>query len=316
MIVLSCLNYLALSCWKHESDCRVAANGSALRNPYCIVCHVLFYFLLTQEFYDSPNNLARVDVYNDGRSGVRSGPISLIRDSARGIDYIINRQLNNCTVIPRDDESFYFQTLQGDSDLVASLGTPVDLLTFAQLLQEYTYEGVTNVRGVDVDAWIGLQRSVPFQFDVGTATVRNGTWELFYTRPGWRITGDRAVTTDPVLWRINLSGDLSFTNATDNTTSSGLYTTTYDIFDFSSEEPDFDVFDVSTCFSPSEYHVLSLAVPGHVQGLNFSRLRNNLRAAIVDYAKIQPLQVGNIQVIGCRCSGVGTSCGLGGAKVY
>ena len=185
---------------------------------------MLFYFLLTQEFYDSPNNLARVDVYNDGRSGVRSGPISLIRDSTRNIDYIINRQLNNCTVIPRDDDSFYFQTLQGDSDLVASLLTPVDLLTFAQLLQ-YTYEGVTNVRGVDVDAWIGLQRSVPFQFDVGTATVRNGTWELFYTRPGWRITGDRTVTTDPVIWRINLSGDILFLNATDNTTSRRVETT-------------------------------------------------------------------------------------------
>ena len=260
---------------------------------------MLFYFLLTQEFYDSPNNLARVDVYNDGRSGVRSGPISLIRDSDRSIDYIINRQLNNCTVIPRDDESFYFQTLQGDSDLVASLVTPVDLLTFARQLQ-YMYEGVTNVRGVDVDAWIGLQPVVPFQFAVGTVTITNGTWELFYTRPGWTITGDRNVTTDPVLWRINLSGDLLFTNATDNTTSSGFYSATYDIFDFSSEEPDFDVFDVSACFSPSEYHVLSLAVPGHEQGLNFSRLRNNLRSAFVNYSNIQPLQVGNIQVIGCR----------------
>ena len=114
--------------------------------------------------------------------------------------------------------------------------------------------------------------------------------------PGWRITSDRTVTTDPVLWRINLSGDLSFTNATDNTTSSGLYSATYDIFDFSSEEPDFDVFDVSTCFSPSEYHVLSLAVPGHEQGLNFSQLRKNIRSAIVSYSNIQPLQVGNIQV--------------------
>jgi len=240
-----------------------------------------------------------VDVYNDGRSGGRPGPISLIRDSARNIDYIINRQLNNCTVVPRDEDTVYFQTLEGDSDLLASILTPVDSLTFAQLL-EYTYEGVTNVRGVDVDAWIGQQPTFTFQFAVGEATVRNGTWELFFTRPGWRITGDRTVTTEPALWRVNLVGNLSLIAARDNTITNGIYSATYDIFDFSSEEPDFDVFDVSACSSPSEYHVLSLAVPGHVQGLSFSQLRNNLRVAIVDYAKIQPLQVGNIQVIGCR----------------
>ena len=236
-----------------------------------------------------------MDVYNDGRSGGSPGPISLIRDTARSIDYIINRQLNNCTVIPRDDDAAYFQTLEGDSDLLALLLTPVDLLTFAQLFQ-YAYEGVTNVRGVDVDAWIGLQPVSTFEFSIGQGVVRNGTWELFATRPGWRITGDRTVTTEQVIWRIRITGNISFTFARDNTTISGLYSATYDIFDFSSEEPDFDIFDVSTCFSPSEYHVLSLAVPGHEQGLNFSQLRRNLRNAIVSYSTIQPLQVGNIQV--------------------
>jgi len=222
-----------------------------------------------------------VDVFYGGSEGDSPGQISLIRDSAHGIDYIINRQLNNCTVMPLNDDITYFHAVEGDSNFVAELLTPGNLVGFASEFP-YSYEGVTNIRGVDVDAWIGLQPAVPFRFSVGTATVRNGTWELFYTRPGWRITGDRTVTTDPVLWRINLSGDILFLNATDNTTSSGFYSTTYDIFDFSSEEPDFDIFDVSTCFSSSEYHVLSLAVPGHEQGLNFSQLQRNLRTAIVE----------------------------------
>ena len=93
-----------------------------------------------------------------------------------------------------------------------------------------------------------------------------------------------------------MNAHATYTNYTDNVTTSGDISGVYDIFDFSSEEPDFDVFDISTCFSPSEYHILSLAVPGHEQGLNFSQLRNNIRSAIVDYSKIQPLQVGNIQV--------------------
>ena len=226
--------------------------------------------------------------------GDSPGKISLIRDSAHNIDYIINRQLSNCTVIPHNDEAAYFQSLEGNSDLLAQLVTPADLLNFTQQF-EYAYEGVTNIRGVDVDAWISIQPMGILRFTIGEVVVRNGTLELFFTRPGWRITSDRTVTTDPVIWRIRISGDLLLTNGRTNSATSGFYSAMYNIFDFSSEEPDFDVFDVSACFSPSEYHVLSLAVPGQQQGLNFSQLRKNLRSAIVDYAKIQPLQVGNIQ---------------------
>ena len=245
-----------------------------------------------------------MDVYYDGRQGDSPGPISLIRDSARDIDYVINRQLNNCTVMPLNDDFVYFNTLEGDSEYLTQIVSINNVLFFAPLLP-YSYEGVTNIRGVDVDAWIGMQpnlrEEVPtttFITIPGVLETRNGTWEVFATRPGWRITSDRTVTTDPVIWRIRITGNLSFTFARDNTTvtTSGIYSALYDIFDFSSEEPDFDMFDVSTCFSPSEYHVLSLAVPGHEQGLNFSQLRNNLRSAIVDYSTIQPLQVGNIQV--------------------
>ena len=223
------------------------------------------------------------------------GPLSIIRDLARNVEYIINRQINNCTVQRLDDEIVYFHTVEGTTDVVANTLTPVNLFFFAQQFT-YAYEGVTNIRGVDVDAWIGMQPDFSFPIpNVGMADLRNGTWELFSTRPGWRITGDRTVTTDPVIWRMRLHANVTFT-ATDNTTTIGIYSALYDIFDFSSEEPDFDSFDVSTCFSPTEYQVLSLAVPGHEQGLNFSQLRQNLRSAIVTYASVQPLQVGSIQV--------------------
>ena len=242
-----------------------------------------------------------MDVYFDGgtRAQDSPGPLTLIRDDARNIDYIINRQLNNCTVLPRDQDKKFFYSFDADSFLVAQLATPPQLITLARLFP-YAYEGVTNVRGVDVDAWIGTLPLFPYQFSnpglVGLLNVINPTFQVFFTRPGWRITSDRAVSTEPVLWRITVSAYFAYTNATDNATANGFSTGFFDIFDFSPEEPDFDVFDVSACFSPSEYHVLSLAVPGHEQGLNFSQLRQNLRSAIVNYSDIQPLQVGNIQV--------------------
>ena len=248
--------------------------------------------------------MLRVDVYYDGRSGGSAGPISIIRDYDRGIDHIINRQLNNCTVMLTDDDAVFFDTLEGPIDYLTQIVTITNLLFFAQLFP-YTYQGVTNIRGVDVDAWIGMQpdfRAVipqtAFITTPGVLELRNGNWTLYSTRPGWRITSDRSVSTDPVLWRIMYQGNLSFTFLRNNTnvTTSGIFGALHDIFDFSSEEPDFDVFDISTCFSPSEYHVLSLAIPGHEQGLNFSQLRRNIRNAIVTYSAIQPLQVGNIQV--------------------
>jgi len=220
-----------------------------------------------------------VDVYYDGRAGDSPGQLSIIRDSAFNIDYIINRQFSNCTVMPRDYDAIYFHALDGSSELVAELTTPPDLLSYFPLFS-YAYEGVTTVRGATVDAWIGLIPVISYQFTTpnlaGYLEARNLTFEVFFTRPGWRITNDRTVNTRSRLWRIIVSGYSTYTNATDNVTTSGDITGVYDIFDFSSEEPDFDIFDVSACFSPSEYHVLSLAVPGHEQGLNFSQLRKNL----------------------------------------
>jgi len=182
---------------------------------------------------------------------------------------------------------------------VADLSNPPDLLSYIPLFP-YVYEGVTNVREVSVDAWIGLISASPYEFTTpnlaGFLYVTNLTYEVFFTRPGWRITNDRTVTTKSTLLRLIVNADSMYTNYTDNVTTNGTISGVYDIIDFSTEEPDFDVFDISTCFSPSDYHILSLAVPGHEQGLNFSQLRNNLRAAIVDYSQIQPLQVGNIQV--------------------
>ena len=233
-------------------------------------------------------------MYNDGSAGFGPGLITLIRDYAHNIEYIINRRLNNCTV---KQINYLPEYVYPFSEFEVEIMTPNPLLNIAQVFP-FAYEGATNIRGVDVDVWVGRQPpgSLMFPNADGVVEGSNGMFRVFFTRPGWRITGDRAVTNEPVLWRVELRADTVFTNATDNTTTSGNVLELYDIFDFSSEEPDFDVFDVSTCFSPSEYHVLSLAVPGHEQGLNFSQLRRNLRSAIVKYSNIKSLQVGNIQV--------------------
>ena len=104
-------------------------------------------------------------MYYDGRAGDSPGQLNIIRDAALNIDYIINRQFSNCTVIERDYDAIilYFHSLEGSSDRVAELATPPELLLNVPLFP-YAYEGVTTVRGVTVDAWIGLIPVIPYEF--------------------------------------------------------------------------------------------------------------------------------------------------------
>ena len=143
-------------------------------------------------------------MYYAGRTGNRPGSISIIRDATLGVDYIIYRQLNNCTMLPRSVANFalYFQTFEGTSDMVASIASQEQILFFIPFFEPYSYEGVSTIRGVDVDSWIGFLESIrPIDMDVvllsGISVGVNVTFEIFFTRPGWRITNDRAVSSEP-----------------------------------------------------------------------------------------------------------------------
>ena len=69
-----------------------------------------------------------------------------------------------------------------------------------------------------------------------------------------------------------------------------------DLFDFSTEEPPYDVFDVSACSRPDDYYTLGLIIPGQEEGLDFGQLRRNIRTSVSNYTGLRPLQIGNIQV--------------------
>ena len=70
----------------------------------------------------------------------------------------------------------------------------------------------------------------------------------------------------------------------------------YNIFDFSSQEPNFDVFDTSFCSSPDDYIILSIIIPGQEEGLELGQLRRSIRIGLTDWAQIPRLQVANIKV--------------------
>ena len=127
--------------------------------------------------------------------------------------------------------------------------------------------------------------------------------EWFFTRPGWRITSDTSTTTDPVPWQLRLSGILNYVNDTGEMVVED-FNGLYDIFVFSTREPSFDVFDVSSvCVDSEDYHILRMVVPGHERGVvDLGQFRRGIRRSITEYASIFPLQVGSIEVSDLLCA--------------
>lgn len=246
---------------------------------------------IIREFYDLDQRLFRFDFFYNGRFGGEPGPATLIHDFNLDVQYFINRRLRSCSVSPINT-TFGFDVEVGDDGL-PQLKSPSDLFLLSNEFN-YSYEGVSNVRGVDVDSWVSIR---DFQRFSANSFLTDGLYEVFFTRPEWTVStlngnGNR----DPVPWRLKVSGVFNFTvNGTTNVTD---LTAVYDLFGFSVEEPSFDAFDTSVCFAPTEYHILTLAVPGNNSGVDLRQLRRNVRLAIADFADIPPLQIGNIQVLG------------------
>ena len=211
--------------------------------------------------------------------------------------YFINWYLSNCSVFPLINNFTNIASKAGPNNRL-QIKSPSELLFLTNDFN-YSYEGVTTIRGVDVDAWIAVRD----QIQLSQANLTNGVVEWFFTRPGWRITSDTSTTTDPVPWQLRLSGILNYVNDTGDMVVED-FNGLYDIFVFSTREPSFDVFDVSSvCVDSEDYHILRMVVPGHERGVvDLGQFRRGIRRSITEYASIFPLQVGSIEVSDLLCA--------------
>jgi hypothetical protein len=247
-----------------------------------------------EEFYDLGFNLFRTDFYSKGLYGLAKGPFTLIHDFNLKTQYLINRQYRNCSVTEITLDNQLFDAV--DEDGQPTLASPAQLF---QLTNEfnYSYEGVTTVRGVEVDSWLSYREFIEYP---GEYNVSDVLYELFFTRPEWTVGSySFADSSQPSLWRVKVSGLYSFSNSTTNLTETQNFSATYDTFAFNRGEPNLDVFDTSACVPPSQYYIVSLHLPVDVGvQVDFSQLPRNVRAELALSTGVRPLQIGNIQVIG------------------
>ena len=246
-----------------------------------------------QEFYDLPHKLFRIDVFNRGnRRGAVPEPISIIHDFDTSVQYVISNRIINCSAKPLSQASPFFFDVTTDDKGTLQLVSPNNFFFLGSEFN-YSYEGVSNIRGVDVDSWVSVR---DFEKVAEAVNLTDTIYEVFFTRPGWIYTTDRSVNTDPVPWRIKITGGVSYLNSSDNSIVKVKGTYEMDFFDFSTDEPPYDVFDISSCSAPEDFYTMVLIIPGQERGIDFGQLRRNIRTSVTNYTGLRPLQIGNIQV--------------------
>ena len=244
-----------------------------------------------QEFYDIKNELFRIDYYDTGESDLPEGAYTLIHQFNLEKEFIINRQHRNCTISDIKAERG-FDTVVEDGK--ARLASPRDLLLLTNDFN-YTYGGVSTVRGVNVESWISYRE---FEDLGGDTNLTDAVYEIFFTRPEWKVgTASSAPSAKPIPWQLRIAGTITFVNDSTNLTQSQNISSTFDFFGFNSGEPDIDAFDTSVCVPPGDYYSVGIVLPVNGIWVDFSLLPRNIRVAVFEFTELEfPLQIGNIHV--------------------
>ena len=233
-----------------------------------------------------------MDFYSDGDEDdgdLSIGPHTFIQDFSLETQYVIDRRYGNCSINAIKPEGSFDITVNNGR---AALVSPAQLFYFNN--SEFSYEGVSTVRGVEVDSWISY---IDFRELRSGANLSDALYEVFFTRPEWEVgTHSSLPTSESSLWRSKFTGTITYVNESTNNTETRRVTSTYDLFAFNRGEPDQDVFDTSVCVNSSQYYIVGLFIPVTGVQVDFAKLPQNLRTAVKGFTKVTALQVGNIQV--------------------
>ena len=159
----------------------------------------------------------------------------------------------------------------------------------------YTYEGVSQVRRVDAESWISQRDREIFN---NQTVFTNGSVQVFYTLPGWNISyGYDKYINISVPWRSVIAGNFSQLSQEENST---YFIVNSEVLEFRTEEPNFDVFDVSVCFSVDQYTTVRLILPLpdgiRYTSLDHSLLRTTVRSTLSAAANVSASRLGGINV--------------------
>ncbi len=215
-----------------------------------------------------------------------------MHDFNQGVQFQIVQNTNKCTVSSLANTTS--NPFSFDVDL--SSGTPhiasPDNLNLLTDRFNYSYEGVTTVRGIPADSWVSVRDFE--QFPGRNVNVTNAIYEIFFSRPDTTIVNTHSVSPGTVVLRVKLSGN--FSAYSNGSLVNAWRSLEYDLFGVSTERPLYNDFDVSACYDNDDIVSIVLFFPGSLTGFNVGDLRENIREGISNYTGVSPLQVANVEV--------------------
>ena len=162
----------------------------------------------------------------------------------------------------------------------------------------YTYEGVSNVRDVDTESWISL---IDHQmFNINQSYLNDGFIQVYYTHPNWSIYSSfNSQSNKSVPWELVIGGNFTY-QLLNRTWMNNYFTFRYHILEYQTVEPDYDVFDVSTCFGIDQYSLLRLTLPlpdgTLLTSLDHTLLKSKVRLALSKAVNVPASRIGGIHV--------------------
>ncbi|XP_052774803.1 uncharacterized protein LOC128213258 [Mya arenaria] len=205
-------------------------------------------------YYDYSYKLVRFD-YRPGNvyPYYTSNPVTEIHDYSTGIAYAIDKTLGNCSIIPIQNASFDASinitvNQNANKQFYIRMKSPSQLFYLDN--KTYSYEGQRTVRGVLCDVFISKRTdftlpyiSVPF----------TSTFEFFFLADSWteqNNLGQKSITKDVPI-------QLAIT-----TPDSVGYSVTYNLYDWTTEDPSFNRFDVTSCYTVDQKKSFIIEWPG------------------------------------------------------
>ena len=237
-------------------------------------------------FYDKDTNLFRVDYRNlsANTTGV-DNRVTVIHDFTSSVQYLITRQTGICKMSPLTANRSIDVDIDDHGHLV--LKSLQSLLYLPSNASNFVYEGLTTERGIDAEAWITF---IPMESGrQPNSTILNRTTLIYFTAPGWKVPFGTPGQQIPI--HIHSKGIFK-----PNETAEFPFSVQSSLFDFDLSEPDYDVFDASLCFGPSNSTELMFTLPGVINGTNLASLRSYIRKALSKFTSAPLSQFGGIQV--------------------
>ncbi|XP_033739126.1 LOW QUALITY PROTEIN: uncharacterized protein LOC117326485 [Pecten maximus] len=205
-------------------------------------------------WYDSSYKLVRYDYhqsYQPRAPFYSTNPMTFIHDFNTGVAYNIDRDFENCTVLPIGsagiDSELDPKSVLKNGAIVVQMKSPLE---FFHISDNYKFIGQKTVRDQLCSGYESLVQnfSMPgLSFTNNTALIR-----YFFLQGGWtEVPEDSRDLTfaQPVRMEITVI-------------QQGLFLA-YDFFDFEEvSHPDLSIFDVRKCFSEANQHHFQIQFPG------------------------------------------------------